>query len=435
MILDYRSHLGVNKEGNLTIGSIDTLELARIFGTPLYVIDEERIRERYQEFLGAFTALYPKVEIRYAYKANASLSVCHILRREGAGADALSYGDIKTALLVGLKPGQIIFTGNNKTDEELELAVDAGITINIDALHELRRLKRICSKKNKNAGVSFRINPSVSPKTHPHLATGLKESKFGIHEEEALKAYKEARDLGFRILGIHMHIGSQITEVSPYKEATVKLLDIAGNLKKELGLDLEFVDLGGGLGIRYEESKEYITPRDLAEALVPILREKIEDYGLKEPVLYLEPGRYIVGDSAVMLTRVSTIKQTPYKKFIGVDAGFSVFPRPFLYNAYHEVIVANKMKAGGEEAVDIAGDVCETGDILARDRKLPKVEEGDILAFLDAGAYCIAMASQYNLRPRPAEILVCKGEYELIRERETLDDLLAKQRVPERLKK
>jgi diaminopimelate decarboxylase len=429
-----RPHIKANEENHLTIGGVDAVELAEEFGTPLYVVDENRIRERYRQFYSAFSSLYPKVEVKYAYKANTSLAVLHILKQEGAGADILSAGELHISRKVGLDPEQIIFTGNNKTDEELEMALEEGVIINLDAIHELERLKKICEEKGKVAKISFRVNPSISLETHPHLATGLRESKFGIHEGEVIKAYSLAMDKDyFEISGIHMHIGSQITSTLPYEEAASKLLDLVGRLKNELGIDLEFVDIGGGVGIRYQAEQPYITPEDLARVIVPILESKIREYKLISPTLYLEPGRFIVGDSSIMLTKVSTIKQTPYKKFVGTDAGFHVLLRPAMYGAYHEVVVANKMNIKPEEKVDIAGNICEAGDILAKDRMLPRIEERDIIAFLDAGAYGIIMASQYNSRRRPAEVLVNDGKYELIREREEFADLLARQRVPERL--
>ncbi len=430
-----RPHIKANERQRLTIGGADAVELAEKFGTPLYVYDEQRIRQRYREFRDAFAALYPKVEIRYAYKANTSLAVLHALRQEGAGADVVSGGELEIALKVGLKPEQIIFTGNSKTEEELEQALEAGVIINIDAIHELERLKELCEWKKKFARVSFRINPAISPETHTHLATGLRESKFGIPEEEAVRAYRAAQGSEYiKIAGIHTHIGSQITSTKPYEDAAAKLLDIVGKLKAS-GIGLEFIDFGGGLGIRYEAEKPYITPYDLAESIIPIVKEKIEKYALREPVLFFEPGRYIVGDAGIMLARVGTIKQSPYKKFIGCDAGFNVLLRPILYSAYHEVVVANKMNSKPQESVDIAGNVCESGDILAKDRMLSRIEKDDIIAFLDAGAYSIVMSSQYNSRPRCAEVLVSNGKYELIRERESIKDLLAKQRVPGRLRK
>jgi diaminopimelate decarboxylase len=426
-----RPHINV-KGHHLIIGDVDAVELAEKYGTPLYVTDENRIRERYREFRDAFSAL--NVEIKYACKANTSLAVLNILRQEGAGAEVLSDGELYIALKAGIAPENMIFTGNNKTDAELEMALNAGVIINLDAIHELERLEKICKRERKSARISFRVNPSVSPETHPHLATGLKESKFGIPEEDVLKAYSLATGKEhFKISGIHMHIGSQITKTSQYKEATSKLFDVAGRLK-ENGVELDFVDLGGGVGIRYQAEQPYITPADLAEAIAPIIESKIKEHGLKEPMIYLEPGRYIVGDASILLSGVSTIK-TGYKKFIGTDAGFHILLRPVLYGAYHEVVVANKMDLEPEETVDIAGNVCESGDILAKDRTLPKIEEGDVIAFLDAGAYGIIMASQYNSRPIAAEVLVSNGKHDLIRERETFNDLLDKQRVPDRLKR
>jgi diaminopimelate decarboxylase len=430
-----RPHVTV-KDGHLALGGVDLVGLAEEFGTPLYVTDEDRIRQRYREFRDAFKTLYPKVQVCYACKANSSLALLHILRQEGAGADILSEGELFLVQEVGIAPEKVIFTGNNKTDRELEAALEAGVTINLDALHEMERLVGICKREDRKARVSFRVNPAVDPATHPHLSTGLRESKFGIPEEEVEGAYRRAMESGYLdIAGIHMHIGSQITTTSPYEEATSKLFDMVGMLKRELGLDLDFVDIGGGVGIRYQEDKPYITPADLAGVVVPIIKDKVSEHGLKEPVLYLEPGRYIVGDSAVMLTRVSTIKRTPHRTFIGTDAGFHVLARPTLYGSYHEVVVASRAEEAPAEKVDIAGNVCESGDILARDRMLPKIHAGDVLAFLDAGAYGFIMASQYNSRPRPAEILVHQGKYELIRERETFQDLVRHQRVPERLEK
>ncbi len=424
-----RPHINI-KNHHLIIGGVDAVELAETFGTPLYVTDENRIRERYREFRDAFSL---KVEIKYACKANTSLAVLNILRQEGAGADILSEGELYIALKAGIAPENMIFTGNNKTNTELEKALDAGVTINLDAIHELERLEKICKKEKKPARISFRVNPAVSPETHPSLSTGLKESKFGIHEKDVLKAYSLAANKDhLKISGIHMHIGSQITKTAPYEEATSKLFDLVGKLK-ENGIELDFVDLGGGVGIRYQPDQPYITPADLAGAIVPVIEHKIEEYGLKEPTLYFEPGRYIVGDASIMLSRVSTIK-TGYKKFIGTDAGFHALLRPVLYGAYHEVVVANKMDLKPEETVDVAGNVCESGDILAKDRTLPKIEAGDVMAFLDAGAYGIIMASQYNSRPMPAEVLVANGKYDIIREQETFDDLLDKQHVPDRLK-
>jgi diaminopimelate decarboxylase len=433
-MLDFRPHLSINERGHLALGGADLVELAEKYGTPLYVYDEQRIRERYREFRDAFAG-YGDVEVCYAYKANTSLAILHILRSEGAGADIVSEGELYLALKVGLSGDKIIFTGNNKSDRELEKAVEAGVIINLDSLHELERLIDIVEAENAEAKVSFRVNPEVSPETHPHLATGLRESKFGIHEDIVLKAYERAmRCSRLNVVGIHMHIGSQITKTEPYEEATRRLFDIIGRLKRELGLELEFADLGGGVGIRYSGEQSYITPAQLAEAILPIIEEKLAEYSLRKPKLLFEPGRYIVGDAGVMLARVYTIKRTPYKKFIGCDAGFNLLIRPAMYGSHHDVVVANKASLAPAEEVTIAGNLCESGDLLAKDRLLPEIEKGDILAFLDAGAYGFVMASQYNSRPRCAEVLVNNGKAELIRYAEDFADLVAKQVVPKRLR-
>jgi diaminopimelate decarboxylase len=413
---------------------VDVVSLGERYGTPLYITDEGRIREKCREFLSAFRRLYPEVEVKYAYKANSTLAVLHILRQEGLGADVVSGGELSLARHVGVPPEEILFTGNSKTDAELELAVSERVLINLDALHELDRLERICRERGAVAKVSFRINPAVSPETHPHLATGLRESKFGIPAEEALQAYRSASEReGIEIAGIHMHIGSQITTPSPYLEAAEKLMDLVGALEGE-GIGLRFVDLGGGIGIPYRRGEPAMTPSDLAEVLIPLLREKIREHRLPEPTLFFEPGRYLVGDASLLLTRVTTLKETPFRKFVGVDAGFQTLLRPILYGAYHETLLANKADRPPGERVTIVGNICESGDLLAEDRDLPPVEEGDWVALLDVGAYGISMASQYNSRPRPAEVLVSQGRGELIRERETLEDLLRHQIVPDRLR-
>lgn len=434
-MIDHRTHLSVNEKGNLEIGSVDCVDLAKEFKTPLYVTDEDRIRTRYNELYSAFSTYGYEIKIKYAYKANTSLAILGILKDCRAGADVLSEGEIRAALHIGLNPNDIIFTGNNKTDDELLFAIQRGIVINIDSLHELQRIMRICGGKDvRRARVSFRINPAVSPKTHPYLATGLRESKFGIAHKKALVAYRLAKeDRNISIEGIHMHIGSQILDPSVYGEAASKLMNVVCTLKEKLGIDLRFIDIGGGFGIKYHESDRYVSPREFASAIFHEVDRAVEKCDLKRPVIFIEPGRFLVGDSTILLTTVNTVKETPYKKFIGVDSGFNTLARPTLYKAYHEAVVVNKMKKKAEEVVSIAGNVCESGDILASDRSLPKIEEGDIIALLDTGAYGLVMASQYNFRPRPAAVLVNRGSRVLIRERETFADLIDKEILPQDL--
>ncbi len=434
-MIGHRTHLSINQKGHLEIGGVDTVELANTYKTPLYVTEEDRIRTRYRELYSTFSSHGFEVKIKYAFKANSSLAILKILLQEGSGADVLSEGEIRAAFHLGFQAKDIIFTGNNKTDEELTLAVQKGITINIDSMNELDRIIRVCARLERKARVSFRINPAVSPKTHPYLATGLRESKFGIQQKEAREAYRIANESKYLSLeGIHMHIGSQILDPTVYSEATSKLMEIVCDIKKEIGIDLRFIDIGGGFGIRYKEDDRFVQASEFADAIFPVINKAIEECGLKKPLLFIEPGRYIVADSTVLLTTVNTVKKTPFRKFIGVDAGFNTLARPMIYGAYHEVVVANKMNDEPKEVVTLAGNVCESGDLLALDRTLPLIEEGDVIAFLDTGAYGLIMASQYNLRPRPAAVLVRMGQHIVIRDRETFEDLLEKEKLSKELR-
>ncbi len=419
-------HLSI-KNHHLTIGGVDAVSLAQEYGTPLYVIDEDRVRRNFRTFKGAF----PDADIYYAAKANWNLAVLRILASEGAGADVFSDGELYAALLAGIPPDRILFNGNSKTIHELQMAIDVGVRVSMDSLHELYALSNLALESGKTMDVAFRVNPDVSSDTHPKIATGLATSKFGIGYADVVEAYNEAKKLpGVRPVGIHCHIGSQITDIAPFREAVEKMMDLAEQITR-LGIDLEFVDLGGGLGIPYQKEMETPEPRDLAGAILPIFDERSKNLGIS-PKLILEPGRYIVGDASILLTGVNTIKRSA-RNFVGVDVGLNLLIRPAMYDAYHEVIVANKADLDGAETYDIVGPICESGDIVAKDRKLPLIEPGDVVAVLDVGAYGFSMSSQYNGRCRCAEVLVCDGRVDLIRRREDYGDLIAKQAVPARL--
>jgi len=407
------------------------LKIADKFGTPTYVYDRNLIRENFRKVKNAFVRRYKNSKILYAYKANTNLAICRLLKKEGAGADVVSGGELYTALKVGVNRNHILFTSNSKTDNELKMAVDSGITVNVDSVDELKILNEIAKKKRKIVKISFRINPNVSPKTHLKISTGLKESKFGIHIDKglAINAYKIASEMSnVKIVGIHTHIGSQLTDTIATEIASKKIMDFVYQLKKKLGIVLNFIDLGGGFGISYY-GKKIIQVDDFASKIIPIFRagcKKLNYY----PELWVEPGRYIVAESGVLLTRVNNVKETPYKKFVNVDAGFNTLIRPAMYGSYHRVIVVNKINKESIKKYDIAGNICESGDILAKDRKLPRVEKNDIVAFLDAGAYGFSMASQYNSQPLPAEALVRGNKIDLIRKRGTYKDLYLNQKVP-----
>ena len=416
--------------------SSNTLKkIAEEFGTPSYVYYEERLVNNYREFYSAFKKRYPSVKILYAYKANTSLALCSILKKEGAGADVVSGGELFTARKLGLEGKNIMYTNNSKTSEEIAYALDADAVINADSVPDLYLIQDTAAKKKKTAKVSFRINPGVDPKTHAKIATGLKGSKFGVHIEGdvAYNAYKIAGSLeNIKITGVQTHIGSQITEVAPFVSAAEKVMEFALRLKKDLNQKLEYVDLGGGLGIPYREEKT-AKPEDLAAAVVPVIKKWNKELGY-EPALWLEPGRYLVANTGVVLTRVQTVKDTPYKKFVNTDAGFNTLIRPAMYDAYHRIEIVGKEKEQKTEKYDVAGNVCESGDLFAKDRMLPKAHAGDLLAIMDAGAYGYSMAGRYNTRMMPPEVLIrSNGKYELIREREKLEDHYKYQRVPKDL--
>ena len=421
-----KNHLEVRKD-HLIIGGVDTTELAKQYGTPLYITNESRVIENFSAYRKAF----PDADIYYAAKANGSFAILRMLARQGAGADVFSYGELYMALLAGIPHKKILFNGNSKTDFELQKAVELGVKVSVDSRDELHTLSGIAEKAGKTVEIAFRVNPNVSPKTHPKISTGLKTSKFGIPSEDVVDIYREASELpGISPCGIHCHIGSQILDTSPFTEATKKMMDLVEKIV-DIGIELEFVDMGSGLGIPYKKDERAPTPRDHANAIIPVYKERIEALGIS-PKLVLEPGRYIVGDTTILLTRVNTVKIAA-KNFAGVDAGFNLLVRPTMYDSYHHAVVANKAASNPEETYTIVGPICETGDVFAKDRELPRVEKGDLIALLDAGAYGFSMSSQYNGRPRCSEILIKDGVADIIRVREDVEDLLARQKLPSRL--
>jgi len=424
--------LKTNEKGNLTIGGADTLELADQYKTPLYVIDEERIKNNYKRLQEAFSSYYSDFKMFYACKANTNLAVMRILEKEGSGIDAVSPGEIYTSLLIGFDPSKILYTGNNVTNEELKFAVTSGVRINLDSISQLRRLSKIPEAQGME--ISFRVNPMVGAGHHDHCITGGPLSKFGVMEEEAVKVYEMAKDLGFNPVGIHTHIGSGILDPEPFMLAVRTLMDIAGRVKEDADVEFDFIDFGGGIGIPYTPEESKLDIKNFAEKITNLYKDKLAEYGLGKPTMCIEPGRYLVGDASILLTRVNTIKQS-YRKFSGVDAGFNTLLRPTMYGSYHHIVSASRPLAEPTQKIDIAGDVCESGDLFARDRPMPDIEEGDVLAILNAGAYAFSMSSQYNSRPKAAEILISKDEINIIRERETFADLIAKQNVPVRLLK
>jgi diaminopimelate decarboxylase len=414
------------RNGHLIIGGVDATNLTQEFGTPLYVTNEQRIRDNFNTYQKAFS----HADLYYAAKANYNLTIMRILAQEGAGADVFSDGELYLALLAGIPGDRILFNGNSKTDRELAMAVETGVKISVDSLDELHALSRIASSGQKTVDIAFRVNPDVSPKTHPKISTGLKTSKFGIPHQDVVAAYKEAVELpGINPIGMHCHIGSQILDTSPFSEAINRMMDLVEQVTR-LGVELEFLDMGSGLGIPYKKGEMAPTPQDLADIVLPIFNKRSHAIGIKLKLI-IEPGRYIVGDTTILLTTVNTVK-TAIKKFVGVDAGFNLLIRPAMYDSYHHVVVANKVDAKVSGIYTVVGPICETGDILASDRELPVVVKDDIIAILDVGAYGFSMSSQYNGRPRCTELLVNNGQVDVIRKGEDFDDLMMNQIVPSR---
>jgi len=425
------SQVGEEENDHLVFSGVDVVDLAERYGTPLYIIDENKIRDNFRCYKKAFET--EDNDIYFAVKANGNLAVLRILAQEGAGADVFSGGELELVKLAGIPLNKVLFNGNAKSIEELRAAVESQVTVSVDSREELQTLSAVAGESGTDAGISMRVNPDVSPNVNPKIATGLRTAKFGIPYEEIVSTYEEASTLpNILIRGIHCHIGSQILDISVFEEATEKMMRLVTDLY-ERGIGLEFVDLGGGLGISYDKANEKAsTPHDLAAMILPTFKAKTQALGIT-PRLILEPGRSIVGPASILVTRVNTVKDA-YKHFVAIDAGFNLFVRPVMYDAYHEVVVANKLNVSASVLSTVVGSICESGDIIAKDRMLPPVKRGDLVAILDAGAYGFSMSSQYNVRPRCAEVLVRDGAVDLIRTKESIDDVIRNQVIPQRLR-
>ncbi len=390
--------------------------LAHEFETPLYVYSRERLESAYRAYESAFSAVPHRV--CYALKANSSVELLKIFASMGAGADIVSGGELKQARRAGFKAEDIVFSGVGKTDAELALGLDAGIgEFNVESESELRRLSALAATRGAQASITLRVNPDVDPKSHPYISTGLRENKFGVPIEEAARILREARLLpGLVVSGVQCHIGSQLRDLEPAAEAVQAIANLSRTLLGE-GFALRTIDIGGGLGVDYDGAGAP-TPSELAALVLP----RIEGLGLK---LLLEPGRSLIAAAGALLTRVVAIKTNGTRRFIITDAGMNDLLRPSLYSAYHRIVNLSAAEGAMTIAADIVGPVCESGDFFARERSIQETSEGDLMAILDAGAYGFAMASNYNFRPRAAEVLLEGGRHRLIRRRETFEDLIA----------
>ena len=394
--------------------SINFKELANKYQTPFYVYEFDYITGQYEELKSAFKAR--KSLIAYAVKANSNLSVIKHLASLGAGADCVSIGEVRRALKVGIAPYKIIFSGVGKIDSEIKEALELGILmINIESDAELQRVEAIAKELEVVARISIRVNPNIDPKTHPYISTGLHENKFGVDIDTAKRMYIQCKNSeSLEPTGIHCHIGSQLTELTPIKESVTIIADLVRNLAA-IKIELSFMDVGGGLGIIYDNEK-LIDTNEYAQTILETM------FGIDITVV-CEPGRFLVGNSGTFITKVLYEKINGEKRFVIVDGAMNDLIRPSLYNAYHKIEVLNDNKEFSD--CNLVGPVCESGDFFAKDIELPQTQHNDLVAIYSAGAYCYTMASNYNTRPKVAEIAVQNGEDRLIRKRETFEDIIA----------
>lgn len=390
------------------------------FGTPLYIYSGKTLLRHYRAFDEAFKS--HKHIVCYSVKANSNVGILKLFVKEGSGFDIVSGGELFRALKVGADPKKIVFSGVGKTDEEIEMALINDILMfNVESEAELYAINNIALKLNKKAPISIRVNPDVNPLTHPYISTGLKKNKFGIPYEMAVDVYLKAKKLeNISIIGIDCHIGSQITQLSPFIEAVDKIKALIKELES-YNIEIEYIDLGGGLGISYKD-EEPPTPNEYGEAVL----KKFERI---EKTLIFEPGRVIVGNAGILVTKVLYTKANTEKKFIIVDSAMNDLARPALYGSYHTILPLYK-KDEPNELYDVVGPICESTDFFAKDRNLPKIERGDYLCIFSAGAYGFSMSSNYNSRRRASEVLVMDDKFYLLRERENYEDLIAKEKIP-----
>ncbi len=408
------------KNGELYCEDVRVAQIAEAVGTPCYIYSHHTLVDHFTKIQKAFAPIQPL--ICFAMKANDNLAVVKTLVNLGAGVDIVSLGELKKALMAGVNPQKIVFASVGKTEEEITEALKAGILFfNVESLPELEEIHRVAQKLNQKARVALRINPEVQASTHQHISTGTLEKKFGIDLKTARKILKSQAQYPFlQFKGLHIHIGSQITTSRPFIKSIKKVIEFLEVLKKDK-INLEYLDIGGGLGIIYKDEKPQ-TAQDYADAILPYLKK----IGLK---IVMEPGRFIVGNAGILVTKVLYLKDNGFKKFLIVDAGMNDLIRPSLYDAYHEIVPVKATKARKIE-VDVVGPICESGDFFAHDRMLPKLNNGDFLAVMSAGAYGYVMASNYNVRGRGPEVMVKGNQFEITKPRETFEDLVRGEKIP-----
>jgi diaminopimelate decarboxylase len=409
-LMNYFNYKGLE----LFAEDVAIIDLAKRLGTPLYIYSARTLRRHFRVMSDAFKG--SDVLVCFAMKALSNLSVLKLFGDMGAGFDIVSVGELMRCLRVGADARKIVFSGVGKTDEEIEAALKARILmINVESRPELERVSAVARRMGVQAPVSLRVNPDLDPGTHPHISTGHRDSKFGIPLSQVDEYYATARSLpNLELAGLSTHIGSQITETGPFSEAAEKVAGIIKRLRAN-GIALKYLDLGGGLGIPYQE--EPPPPAQYASALMGPLRT----LGLK---IIIEPGRVLVGNAGILVTKVLYVKETDVKRFVVIDGAMNDLIRPVLYEAYHDIRPVVKRPGSAIVTGDVVGPVCESGDFFARERDMPEVESGDLLAVMSAGAYGFVMSSNYNSRPRPAEVIVNGAEYSVVRERDNFEDII-----------
>jgi len=415
-------HLYYHTDHRLYLEQLDLAEFSDRLPTPFYIYSSNEIKKNCQEILAACQGI--EVLPCYALKANFNPQIIKLIGQMGFGADVVSAGELYFAQKCGIPAEKIVFAGVGKTAQEIETAIRQGIhSINIESQSELQLVARLADKLNRNVRVSIRVNPDIDAKTHPYISTGLLTSKFGLDKETALALYQQTQDMQrIDACGVHVHIGSQISTIEPYHETILFLTKFIETLSAE-GIQINTLDLGGGIGIDYcNQLQDDGFPKTYIKEILPVLLNPLRNKNLK---IILELGRSVVGSAGLLITRILYLKRTPHKKFYIIDAAMNNLLRPSLYNAYHQIIPLNRSN-GEMEPADIVGPVCETSDFLAKDRMIPILKEGDMLAITGAGAYGQALASNYNLRPSVAEYLVDNDQVRTIREAETINSLAGK---------
>ncbi|HZG71361.1 MAG TPA: diaminopimelate decarboxylase [Chondromyces sp.] len=419
----------VKENGHLEIGGVDAIDLVNQYGTPLYVYDVALIRERARGFKKTFEKMGVKAQVAYASKAFSSLAMFQLANQEGLSLDVVSGGELYTATKAEFPVERIHFHGNNKSYEELVMALDANIgCIVVDNFYELEMLSELAEERRQNVNILLRVTPGIEAHTHDYILTGQEDSKFGFdlnngQAEEALTIALKQKYI--KLLGLHCHIGSQIFETTGFKLAAEKLINKLVEWKEQYQFVSEVLNLGGGFGIRYTEEDEPLQPSEYVEDIIQGVKLQTEAAGLSMPEIWIEPGRSLVGDAGITLYRIGSVKNVPeVRKYLAVDGGMSDNIRPALYEAKYEAVLANRVNDPVEETVSIAGKCCESGDMLIWDLPLPKAEHKDVLAVFCTGAYGYSMANNYNRIPRPPVVFVENGQAELVIKRETYEDLL-----------